>query len=618
MAAVTPSATSTALLLALALASPLTAQQPERTFEVTGIEVVAEGDLGSFAIDVETSEVEPGLAIATLRLTSPDPAEPPPLSLTFSFPSHDVHGVWTTGAQFNKSLGPDWYPSTIDSTMTRHAPVVSLFGADDGNRMTAAVSEALDPVRLSAGVREEDARVYVRVELFSERRSPTAAVEIDLRLDRRPVPLHRSLAGVADWWAGLPGFEPAPVPDRARLPMYSTWYSYHQSVSTEALLGEIRVGKELGFDAIIIDDGWQTLDSQRGYRFTGDWKPERMPDMKAFVDAAHELGVDVLLWYSLPLVGEQSEVFPRFEGKYLRHWEEQGAWVLDPRYPEVREHIIDTYRRAIADWGIDGFKLDFLGFLVANDETVLTAEDGRDFASVNQAVDRLMTDIMIELREMVPDVMIEFRQPYIGPLMRKYGNMLRAGDTPNAAVENRVRVTDLRMLAGETAVHSDMFMWHYEEPVESAALQILAILFSVPQLSVRLGDIPDDHREMVAFWTDYWRRNREVLLDGAFAPRAPLANYPRLDACSTEKCIVAVYQDLVVELDGEPLPDRIDVINATPADRIVLSAPGAADELEFTVRDARGRQIGNGRVRLGDSPVRLDVPPSGLVSFERP
>ena len=79
--------------------------------------------------------------------------------------------------------------------------------------------------------------------------------------------------------------------------------------------------------------------------------------------------------------------------------------------------------------------------------------------------------------------MIEFRQPYIGPLMRKYGNMFRAGDAPNAYVANRVRTIDLRLLSGETAVHSDMIMWHPDEPVERAALQLLNVMFSVGRVS---------------------------------------------------------------------------------------------------------------------------------------
>ena len=58
--------------------------------------------------------------------------------------------------------------------------------------------------------------------------------------------------------------------------------------------------------------------------------------------------------------------------------------------------------------------------------------------------------MLAELRRVKPDVMIEFRQPYIGPLMRKYGNMFRAGDAPNAAVDNRVRTVDRRGPFGRT------------------------------------------------------------------------------------------------------------------------------------------------------------------------
>jgi len=43
-----------------------------------------------------------------------------------------------------------------------------------------------------------------------------------------------------------------------------------------------------------------------------------------------------------------------------------------------------------------------------------------------------------------------------------------------------------------------MIMWHYEESGEIAALQFLNILFSVPQVSVRLADVPAAHRDMVA------------------------------------------------------------------------------------------------------------------------
>ena len=594
-----------------------TPAQGSQRFTLADLQVTVEGELGTFELAVAKESPRPGVEIATLRLSSAVSAAPPQLTLKWSLPAHDVHGQWNTGARFEKGINADWGPSRVRSMLARNAPVMALFGADDGNRLTFAVSDALNAVDLTAGVREENAGVVGSIELFRERHRALGQVEIEIRFDRRPVPFYTALRDVAAWWATHPGFKPAPVPEAARQPMYSTWYSYHQSVSAEELLPEVVAAKALGYEAIIIDDGWQTLDSRRGYAYTGDWKPERMPQMGQFTEAVHERGMKVLLWYSLPLVGEKSEIFPRFEGKYLRYWDGQGAYVLDPRYPEVREHIISTYRTAIRDWDIDGFKLDFLGFLVANDDTSLEVADGRDYASVNEATDRLMTDIMSELRQVKNDILIEFRQPYIGPLMRKYGNMFRAGDAPNAAVDNRVRTVDLRLLSGNTAVHSDMFMWHYEETVEVAALQILNIMFSVPQLSVRLGDIPDEHLEMVRFFTEYWRRNTDVLLDGTFETRSPLSNYPMVAAHNGRKRIIGLYEDVVVELGATEATAAIDIINATTADRAVINAREDLGSYWYEVHDARGRQVGTGTVTLEPGAHALSVPPSGLLSLTR-
>jgi alpha-galactosidase len=500
--------------------------------------------------------------------------------------------------------------------LARDAPVVALFGSDDGNRLTFAVSDALNATRLTSGVREEDGLIYNQVHFFVERHKRVSRVRLELRLDRRAVRYEESLADVADWWASHDGYRPAAVPEAARQPMYSTWYSYHQNVYSEPLLEEIELARSLGLTAIIIDDGWQTLDSNRGYPYTGDWEPAKIPDMKQFVDEAHARDMKVLLWYAISLVGERSSIFERFEGKYLRYWDGQGAWELDPRYPEVRDHIIGTYAAAMRNWGVDGFKLDFIARFVANDATILEAADGRDYGSVNEATDRLFTDLLSTLREIDPEVMIEFRQPYIGPLMRKYGNMFRAGDSPNAAVTNRVRVVDLRLLSGSTAVHSDMIMWHYDEPVEIAALQFLNILFSVPQVSVRLADVPVAHRDMVAFWVDYWSRNRDVLLDGAFTAEAPLINYPVVRANGNGVEIIARYADVVIDLLGEHR-SRIDIVNAARNTEVVARVAEDMGGFRATVTNARGAVVDSFPIELAAGLHSIPVPVSGMASLTR-
>jgi alpha-galactosidase len=596
-----------------AMPGPAAALQ-QQTFVLAGIPVTLSGDMGSFRAAVEVGRPDPGVEIARIRLAADGPAPPPAIALRWSLPSRDIRGQWTTAAGMDKTLDPDWGPSEVRSALARHAPVLALFGSDDGNRLTFAVSDALNGSRLHAAVREEDARVYAGVDLFTERHRAVTSVEVEIRFDARAVPLARALSDVAAWWAAQPGYAPAAVPDAGRVPMYSTWYSYHQSVSPERLLPEVEAARALGYEAIIVDDGWQTLDSRRGYAFTGDWKPERIPDMKGFVDAVHERGMKFILWYAVPLVGERSEAFRRFQGKFLREWKGQGAWEIDPRYPDVRDHVLATYRDAIRDWGVDGFKLDFLERLAADGSTVLELGDGRDHASVNEAADRLMTDILAEMRKVKPDVLIEFRQPYIGPKMRTYGNLFRAGDAPNSTVANRVRVVDLRLLSGSTAVHSDMLMWSLDESVEQAALQLLNVVFAVPQLSVRLAELPPEHLAMVRHYTAWWRANRDVLLDGAFEPRSPLANYPLVIARTERKLIAAAYAQVTVLVEGAP--EAVDVLNASGGDRLVLDAPGPLGAYRYRVLDALGAVRAGGEVVL-DGPRAFQVPTGGMVALER-
>ena len=607
-----------AFFLAAALVPSQLAGEDSRTvYKAAGYDIAAEGDLKGFTLELTPTRIAEGLDIVAIKLTSPTPQPPPRFTLKWSLPSHDVVGQWATGRQMNKTIRPDWSGDRLQASMfAREAPVSCLFGSGDGNVLTFAVSDALDTVLIGSGIREEDGLIYNDITFFSEPHPRLTQYAAELRIDRRAIPYWTALKDVGEWWARQPGYEPARVPEPARQPVYSTWYSYHQSVDAAVLLKEVAIAKRMGFDSIIVDDGWQTLDSARGYAYTGDWQPERMPDMKGFVDGCHALGVKVVLWYAVPFVGKNAKVADRFKDKSLRYEDRLGAYVLDPRYPEVRRYLIEIYRKAIQDWGIDGFKLDFIERFAADEKTVLDATGGRDFASVNEATDRMMTDILAELRTIQPDVMIEFRQPYIGPLIRKYGNMFRASDCPNSYLANRVKTTDLRLLSGRTAVHADMIMWHYGERVEIAAFQLLNVLFSVPQASVRLQEIPKDHFAMVQFYTSYWRDNRGVLLDGAFEAFAPAANYPVLIARGRTKQIIGLYGDTFVKLDGRT-PESIDVINGNNSETVVLAAGQDLGPYRYTIRDCQGKAAGSGHVRLDKGAHDFNVPVSGLLTLER-
>lgn len=572
-------------------------------------DIEIEGDTGPFMTSLQSYEVEPGLQIITFSLHSGQPAIPSGITLKWKFPSVDIYSFWNPNINIDRVT---YYANSVTSRATRYAPVVAYISADDNNRFTIACSDALNKVSVTTYLKEEDANIHCSVDLFAERMHAIKDYKLELRIDTRQLPYYKSIQGVSEWWAGMEDYEPSLVPESARMPLYSTWYSFHQNLDVSEVISECRKGKELGLEAVIVDDGWQTLDSQRGYAYTGDWEPLRIPEMRNFVDSIHALDMDFLLWYSVPFIGKDAHNYKRFRGKYLDYWESQGAYVLDPRYPEVREFIISTYEQAVKNWDLDGLKLDFLGWFAANEETDMTARDGRDFASVNIAVDRLMTDIMKRLRLLKPQIMIEFRQPYIGPLMRKYGNMFRAADCPNMAIVNRVRTTDIRLLCGNTAVHSDMLMWHENDPVENAALQILNILFTVPQLSVRLEKIPEDHLKMTSFWIDYWKKNKKVLLDGEFIPKDPESLYPLIKAKSKNKLIAVVYSDYLINIKERSVKS-IDIVNAKRSETVVLDIQLPLEQVQFEITDCMGNVIEKGSKILEPGVVKFNVPPSGLL-----
>jgi alpha-galactosidase len=481
--------------------------------------------------------------------------------------------------------------------------VVALVSGAGQNRMTFASNEVLHPVVLECGVVEETAELECRVRAFTEPRAPATDFEVAIRIDRRPLPYERALSAAASFWAELPGCEPTPVPEPAREPMYSTWYSFHQRLEAAEVEAECGRAAALGMSAVIIDDGWQTLDSERGYAFTGDWEPDRIPDLRGHVDRLHQLGMRVLLWYSVPFVGVKSRAYQRFKDKLLYMMEERGAGVLDPRHDDVREYLIGTWEKALCDWDLDGLKLDFV------DRFVMRPESPAGGGELMAAVDRLLRDAMDRLRRARPDAMVEFRQPYIGPLMRRYGNMFRANDCPADLVRNRIAVLDVRLLAGNTAVHGDMLMWHPAEPVESAALQLCAVLFSVPQISVRLDRLPEPHLAMLRFWLGFWRRHRATLLDGELSAAAPELNYPLAWARGRDEIVAAAYADLVVSLPPAP---RIFVVNATRGEAITVALTDRGAR-RVRVRDCRGLVVEEAERALGCE--RIAVPPAGLIEI---
>jgi alpha-galactosidase len=265
-----------------------------------------EGDAGAFSVSTSNRQLADGLLEVDIVLQAEQATKLPDLSLTWEWPSSDIHSHWRPLLTVGKAL-LDPRAANVHSRANGFPPVSCLLSQDGRNRLTVACDEVVHEIDIAQGPSEPAGMMLGKVRLVAGARPATTEARWTIRFDRRDVRFEQSLREVSQWWETLPGCKPAPVPDGATLPVYSTWCAFWQEPDTEPVLAEARLARDLGCGTLILDDGWQTMQANQAYAFCGEWKNERMGDMSAFVGAVHDLGMKCLLWYPIALVGYRIE-----------------------------------------------------------------------------------------------------------------------------------------------------------------------------------------------------------------------------------------------------------------------------------------------------------------------
>ena len=474
-------------------------------------------------------------------------------SLAWEEDQVDMYGFWSSKSFQQHNLTPEWGMRTNDSEVSTGMPLICIYNKANNNRVTVALSDPTCPAELMAGVVEDNGCLRFKINLFTKICPVMKEYEVIIRIDRRNIPFYKSVIDTKSWWTKI-GYKPAYVPMETRLPLYSCWYSFHTKINPEEVIYECKIAKELGMETVIVDAGWYTDSDSDAFAATcGDWEisEKKIPDMQAFVNEIHKLGMKFMVWFSVPFVGFESKNHERFKDRFLCHRHGVSASVLDPRFPEIREHLIGTYCSFVEKYNLDGLKLDFIDRFLFSEESS-TEYDKMDTASVDVALQRLFSEATEKLKKINPEIMIEFRQSYVGPVLTQYANFLRVADCPNDAIFNRVGSLNLRLTSGDTPVHSDMLMWSKNDTNESVMYQLLAIMFSVPQISVRFDNITDDHKKLLKSFLSFWRDHQEILLDGELELKGVDANYTVAKSSKDGESITVMYhQSPVTVKNGE-------------------------------------------------------------------
>lgn len=539
---------------------------------------------------------------------------PSPVTLKFSAPLLDIFSQWSPLRNFERSLLPDW-GELLPETPSRLAfglPLHSFISQSGQNRICTALSDVKTPLLLRTGV-NDNGFINFEIVLFSMKTAPLIEYSTLIRFDMRDIFYSRAIGETVSWIEKENMLKSPPVyPENAVTPIYSTWYSYHQQLEEEAILSECEQAVKLGMQTVIIDDGWQTENNDGGYAYCGEWHlcKSKIGDMASFTKRLHDIGMKVMLWYSVPYVGKRTELWNTFKGKYLddpaKEWN-----CLDPRFPDVREYLINIYETALKIWDIDGFKLDFIDEFRFTQFSDISSSK-RDYDSVEDALEKLLHDISFRLKAIKPDILIEFRQRYIGPAVKAYGNMLRVGDCAYDMIRNRMGVIDLRLTSGSTPVHSDMIIWNPKDSCESIAKQLIAVLFSVPQISVRFAELPDTHIKVLKFYLDFWIRYRDVLLNGKLFPYGPETLYSIVEAVKDDTSINVCYNNNIVKLHS---PHTV-IVNGSGESYIILISDLDTD-ISYIRTNCRGETIVAKQCRITLGSHKIDLSPSDVLEINR-
>ena len=573
-----------------------------KNFEILGREYKLESE-AEIGTELYLERSDSGISYLKLKLDFGGSVIPKKVSISYDVDAVDMYNMWDPMCH-ERGLGIRWGKTETPSRLAGGMPIKQLLSRSGKNRYLVAVSDVKSPLCIAMGASERRGVIEVRIDFFTNITGPFDKYEATLRIDERDIPFDSAIQETRDWYGEI-GYRASVAPNSAKEPMYSTWYSLWQTMTAQEVLRECRHAVKLGMKTVIIDDGWQKAVPGRIYEFVGDWVPEkrRFGDLERLVPKLHAMGLNVMLWFSIAYVGHKAKNYKRFEGKYLCDNPAGHYSVLDPRYKEVRDFLIDTYVDAVKKYDLDGLKIDFVDRFNSNGKI----EDGMDFSSVEDATEQLLIDITSALKAIKPNMLIEFRQPYFGPVISSYGNMIRVWDCPLNSVVNKNATIDLRLVSSSCAVHSDMIYWSKNDTPENVATQLWSTLLSVPQISNLYSDTTPEQRRVLKSSLDFWMAHKEAIMNGKLHVTLSENGYGYATVSEGDKKIsLAICEAYFDSSDGYA---ESYMVNLTGKDKIILKANKGSFVEIF---DCQGRRIGN-KKKIRSTLSEISVPHAARI-----
>ncbi len=584
--------------------------EPDDLYVFNKSKIHIEGVLSPFEATIDIKDQGLQRYVVNIYLHSAYAAKPPSFNLSVKFPKEKINQIWNSQTWSNKSF------FTIPSYDRAAAgfSIISGLTINDQNQITFTCKDAYQAKFVSSNIREENDTIVFNLGFFEDNPplSNLQDYQAEVLVDFRNIHFSKAIYDASRWFLEDEFKHGVPRVDTTNVPVFSTWYPMHRNIPLENITKELDSLRTFNFKSVLVDDGWQSLVKMKiDTAYT--YEAESYKTMSLFKQKCLDMKLPLYLWYSIPFMGGNPVVMKKFDGKYLRYRAPRQMYVLDPRYADVRNYLVSTYANFLKAWQFDGYWFDFLKGFYPKDGAVIDEDKGRDFVSIEMAVDTLYSAMSKRLKSINPNIFLGQKFQVAGPNLISYQNFL----TGFVGVENtqvvREKMVNNRLLYGKYTPFMEIVAITPRDKVEDIALKLQSVLFGNPYLSFFISTLPQESKQTIRFWLNYWKKNYKVIFEGDFEPMQVSRFYPVVKVENELKTIYMIYEDYSINLPIV-LNSTIDVINSkvTGDVHFLLSKSGLL--YNYEIFNCMGKSVEKGVIKSRNkNSMDFIVPSAGFI-----
>ncbi|MEI8114168.1 MAG: hypothetical protein WCI54_11085 [Bacteroidia bacterium] len=569
-----------------------------------------EGVLTPFEATIDIQEQGLQKYILKIYLHSASASTPPSFNVSVKFPKDKINQIWNSKTWSNKSF------FTLPSYDRAAAgfSIVSGLTINDQNQITFTCKDAYKAKFVSSNIREDNDSIVFSLGFFEDNPplSNLQDYQAEVLVDFRNIHFSKAIYDASSWFLADEFKMGVASVDTTNVPVFSTWYPMHRNIPLENITRELDSLRTFNFKSILVDDGWQALVNMK-IDTSYTYEESSFKTMNLFRQKCQDMKLPLYLWYSIPFMGGNPVVLKKFEGKYIRYRAPRQMYVLDPRYAEIRKYLVSTYANFLSEWQFDGYWFDFLKGFYPKEGAVIEQDKGRDFVSIDLAVDTLYADMEARLKTIKPNIFMGQKFPIVGPYLVSYQNFL----TGFVGVENcqvvREKMVNNRLLYGKYTPFMEVVAFNPKEKAEDVARKIQSVLFGNPYLSFYQTTMPQDQKQTIRFWLDYWKKNYKVIFEGDFEPFQVSRFYPVVRVQNEKKSIYMLYEDYTVNIPMQ-LTQTVDVINSKITPNVHFQLSNSTVGYNYEIFNCQGGSTEKGVLKSKNkNSVNFSVPTGGFI-----